>query len=103
MVLYKQVAALLQANVDLTELARDDCQQTLVMTIMGGLTQINTKQDVADMPFIEFAMLTAVYNAMKVASSMRLLAMSSQAQCAAPSSIPTLHVVKFLSLQLSPA
>lgn len=50
------------ANVDLTELARDDCQQMLVMTIMEGPVQIKTKQEVRDMPFTEFAMLTAAYS-----------------------------------------
>ena len=50
----------LQANVDLTDLARDDCQQTITLTVMDGPPQTKTKQDVTDMSFPEFAVLTAV-------------------------------------------
>ncbi|KAL0038491.1 hypothetical protein WJX77_008373 [Trebouxia sp. C0004] len=54
-------------NVDLTDLQRSDTQQTLTITVLGGLPQLKTRQDVRHMSFAEFAMLTAAY-ARKLAS-----------------------------------
>lgn len=54
-------------NVDLTDLRRNDTQQTLTITVLGGLPQLKTRQDVSNMSFAEFAMLTAAY-ARKLAS-----------------------------------
>lgn len=50
----------MQAGVDLTDLSSDESQQTLSLTILDGPTQTKTKQDVIDMSFLEFAMLTTV-------------------------------------------
>lgn len=51
---------MLQGNVDLTDLMRDDTQQTLTLTVLDGPPQVKTRQDVSKMSFPEFAMLTAV-------------------------------------------
>ncbi|KAA6419986.1 MAG: hypothetical protein FRX49_10008 [Trebouxia sp. A1-2] len=48
-------------NVDLTDLMRDDTQQTLILTVMDGPAQVKTRQDVSNMSLDEFAMLTAAY------------------------------------------
>ena len=45
---------------DLTDLQKNDTQQTLTITVLGGLPQVKTRQDVSNMSFAEFAMLTAV-------------------------------------------
>ena len=45
---------------DLTDLMRDDTQQTLTLTVMDGPSQVKTRQDVSNMSLDEFAMLTAV-------------------------------------------
>lgn len=45
---------------DLTDLMRDDTQQTLTLTVMEGPPQVKTRQDVSNMSLDEFAMLTAV-------------------------------------------
>ncbi len=45
---------------DLTDLMRDDTQQTLTLTVMDGPAQVKTRQDVSNMSLDEFAMLTAV-------------------------------------------
>ena len=50
----------MQGGVDLTDLMRADSQQTLTITILDGLPQIKTRQDVNNMTFHEFASLTAV-------------------------------------------
>ncbi len=95
---------MLQGNVDLTDLMRDDTQQTLTLTVMEGPPQVKTRQDVSNMSLDEFAMLTAV--------GFRILAFSTelfphvyrQAQCASPLGVSQINtkgiVVPFLS-QLS--
>ena len=45
---------------DLTDLMRDDTQQTLTLTVMEDPPQVKTRQDVSNMSLDEFAMLTAV-------------------------------------------
>ena len=45
---------------DLTDLMRDDTQQTLTLTVLDGPLQVKTRQDVSNMSLDEFAMLTAV-------------------------------------------
>ena len=50
----------MQGGVDLTDLMRADTQQMLTITVLDGLPQIKTRDDVNNMTFNEFASLTAV-------------------------------------------
>lgn len=39
---------------------KNDTQQTMTLTVLDGMSQVKTRQDVSLMSFSEFAQLTAV-------------------------------------------